>query len=108
VSEQIRNITNTKIALTKEEYNYYETLSKVFGQEAFVGLFQTNASGYISNISPNLDKVTPIPIIFFLLNVSFNQRMRKLDGFITRVEGMEKKIKILEEKNNILEKTGAV
>jgi hypothetical protein len=34
--------------------------------------------------------------------------MRKLDGFVTRFEGLEKKIKRLEEKNNITEKNGDV
>ncbi len=108
MSEHIRNIANTKIALTKEEFAYYESLVKLFGQESFVGLFQTTTAGYISSITPDTQKATPMPILFFLLNVSFNQRMRKLDGFVTRFEGLEKKIKRLEEKNNITEKNGDV
>lgn len=108
MSEQIRNISNTKLALTKEEFVYYENLLKAFGQDCFSGLFQTNAAGYIMNISPDTQKATPMPVLFFLLNVSFNQRMRKLDGFITRVEGMEKKIKRIEDKLNITEKTAGV
>jgi len=108
MSGHIRNISNTKLFLTKEEFTYCEALRECFGQDVFVGLFQSNDLGYIINITPNLEKTTPMPVLFFLLNISFNQRMRKLDGFITRVEGMEKKIKVIEEKNNIFEKNDAV
>lgn len=100
MSESIRNISNTKILLTKEEFQYYENLSKVFGTEAFVGLFQTNSSGYITQVSPNTQKATPIPIIYFLLNVSFNQRMRRLDSFIDKVDNMDRRIKKMEDKIN--------
>jgi hypothetical protein len=100
MSESIRNIANTKILLTKEEFQYYESLSKIFGAESFVGLFQTNNSGCIIQVSPSLQKVTPVPIIYFLLNVSFNQRMRRLDSFIDKVDNMERRIKKMEDKIN--------
>lgn len=100
MSESIRNIANTKILLTKEEFQYYENLSKIFGPESFVGLFQTNSSGCIIQVSPSLQKVTPVPIIYFLLNVSFNQRMRRLDSFIDKVDNMERRIKKIEDKIN--------
>jgi hypothetical protein len=108
MSESIRNIANTKILLTKEEFLYYENLIKIFGNEPFIGAFQTNNHGFIVQVTPNPQKVTPIPVLYFLLNVSFNQRMRKLDGFISRVELMERKIKNMEEKLISPEKVGDV
>lgn len=108
MSESVRNISNTKILLTKEEFVYYESLVKVFGQEAFIGTFQTNNKGFVIQVTPDPQKVIPMPILYFLLNVSFNQRMRRLDGFISRVEIMEKKIKNLEDKILSSEKEGSV
>lgn len=100
MSESVRNIANTKILLTKEEFQYYENLVKIFGPDSFVGLFQTNNSGYITQVSPSLQKATPVPILYFMLNVSFNQRMRRLDSFIDRVENFDKRLKKIEDKIN--------
>lgn len=108
MSGQIRNIANTKLFLTKEELSYSESLKTLFGADVFMSLFQSNDAGYITSITPNLEKTTPMPVLFFLLNISFNQRMRRLDSFISRIEGMEKKIKAVQEKINILEKNDGV
>ena len=70
----------------------------MFGEDSFRGLFQTDLAGNIAGISPPLDKPTPQPILFFLLNVSFNQRMRQVERFVQKVADLEDRIKTLEQK----------
>jgi len=36
--------------------------------------------------------------LFFLLNVSFNQRMRQVEKFVQKVADLEERIKTLEQK----------
>ncbi len=70
----------------------------MFGEDSFRGLFQTDLAGNIAGISPPLDKPTPQPVLFFLLNVSFNQRMRQVERFVQKVADLEERIKTLEQK----------
>ncbi len=70
----------------------------MFGEDSFRGLFQTDLAGNIAGISPPLDKPTPQPVLFFLLNVSFNQRMRQVEKFVQKVADLEERIKTLEQK----------
>jgi len=94
----LRSISNTRISLSREEFEYYESLKKLFGEDSFRGLFQTDLSGHITGISPPSEKATPNPVLFFLLNVSFNQRMRQLEKFFERVDSLDERIKALESK----------
>ena len=96
MSAEIKSISNTRISISKEEFEYYEKLKKMFGEDQFRGLFQTDLAGNIAGISPPLDRPTPQPILFFLLNVSFNQRLRQLEKYINKIETLEEKIKRLE------------
>ena len=95
---EIKSISNTRISLSREEWEYYEKLKQMFGEDSFRGLFQTDLAGQIAGISPPLEKATPQPILFFLLNVSFNQRMRQVEKFLTRISDLEERIKTLEKK----------
>jgi hypothetical protein len=95
---EIRSIVNTRISLSKEELEYYEKLKNMFGEESFRGLFQTDLAGHIAAISPPSGKATPNPVLFFLLNVSFNQRMRQVEKYLQKIEGLEERIKKLESK----------
>lgn len=94
----IKAIANTRISLSTEEFEYYERLKKLFGEDSFRGLFQTDLAGNIAGISPPTDKTTPNPILFFLLNVSFNQRMRQVEKYLQKIETMDERIKKLESK----------
>lgn len=94
----IRAIANTRISLSTEEFEYYERLKTLFGEDSFRGLFQTDLSGNIAGISPPTDKATPNPVLFFLLNVSFNQRMRQVEKYLQKIETMDERIKKLESK----------
>lgn len=98
MTSSFKSIANTRISLSREEWEYYERLKQAFGEDSFRGLFQTDLAGNIAGISPPLDKPTPQPILFFLLNVSFNQRMRQVERFVQRVADLEDRIKALEQK----------
>jgi len=91
-------IANQKIELNKEEFEYYLDLEKSFGKDSFIGLFKTNDKGQIISVTPSPSSPTAMILIFFLLNVMFNQRLRRLDSWIDKMESLEKRIDTLEEK----------
>lgn len=93
----IKAIANQKIDLSSEEYQYYLELEKTFGKDAFLNLFKTNDSGQIISVIPQSAAPTAMIIIFFFLNVMYNQRLRKLDIWINKIEDFETRIKKLEE-----------
>ena len=93
----IKAIGNKKINVSNEEYSYFLSLKDVFGESSFAGLFETNDDGDITLIKPGLDNPTSMAVIFFLLNVMLNQRLRKLDKKIKKIDNLESKIKYLEE-----------
>lgn len=94
----IKAIANQKIDLSSEEYRYYQELEKVFGKDAFMNLFKTDEDGKIISVIPQSAAPTAMVIIFFFLNVMYNQRLRKLDAWIDKVEDLENRIQKLEEK----------
>ena len=85
----IRAVGNKKVDLSNDEYKYLVKLEEVFGKESFNGCFSSDSKGMITFVSPPLDRVVPMPVLFFLLNLSFNQRLRYLDKFITKTKGDE-------------------
>lgn len=93
----IKAIANQKIDLSSEEYQYYLELEKTFGKDAFLNLFRTNDEGQIISVIPQSTAPTAMIIIFFFLNVMYNQRLRRLDAWINKVEDLENRIKRLEE-----------
>ena len=97
---EIKAIANTRISLSNEEFEYYEKLKTIFTEDVLRGLFQTDISGIIAGISPSTNSATPMPVLFFLLNVSFNQRMRQVGKYLKKIDSMEERIKTLESKIN--------
>lgn len=96
----IRSVASTRLSLSPEEFEYYERLKQLFTEDAFRGLFQTDLAGMIAGISPSTDRATPLPVLFFLLNVSFNQRMRQVETYLKRIDILEERIKKLEERKD--------
>jgi len=90
----IRAVGNKKLNLSPDEESYMLKLTDSFGKECFNGCFSSDKNGMITFVTPPLDKVTPMPVLFFLLNLSFNQRLRLLDSHI------EKKIEELTNDKN--------
>ena len=96
----IKAIANQKLDISKEEYDYYLALEKSFGKGAFVGLFKTNSNGQIIAVMPPQAGQTAMILIFFLLNVMFNQRLRKFDTWMTKLDKLEERVVKLEDKIN--------
>lgn len=92
----IKAIANKKLDLTKEEYDYYLELESNFGKEAFYELFKTDDVGHIIAITPSPSQPTAMLLIFFLLNVMHNQKLRKLEDSISKINILESRIAALE------------
>jgi hypothetical protein len=97
----LKAIANQKLEINKEEYSYYLELEKIFGKEVFVGLFKTDDNGYITSVLPKTSNPMAMIVVFFLLNVMFNQKLRQLEGWMvmtnTRLSDLEEKINKLEK-----------
>jgi hypothetical protein len=91
----IKIIANQKIDLSKEEYEYYIELEKVFGKSSFDGLFKTNDLGQIIFVMPPPSNPTAMILIYYFLNVMLNQRLRKMEDWANVID---ERIKKLEEK----------
>lgn len=96
----IKVIANRSVELSKEEWEYYLEIEKIFGDKALLGMFETNKQGQITMVRPPVNRPTSMILIFFLLNVQHNQKLRNLtDGLISmkdleaRVSNIEKKLK---------------
>lgn len=87
---------NKKLEVNEEEKEYLLSLQNTFGEDTFVGLFQTNSDGVITSITPSPAKPTQVIVLFFLLNLMLNQRLRKIDN--SRIEKLEERLAQLEKK----------
>lgn len=82
----IRAVGNKRLDLNETEYRYYLEIKEAVGESDFVGLFNSDKNGLITAIMPPVDKGINIIIIYFILNVMINQRIRILEGSIKKVE----------------------
>ncbi len=97
----IRAIANKRLDLSKEEYHYYLELEKNFGKEVFKGLFESDERGIIISITPSPAEPIAMVLIFFLLNVMMNQRLRgleELNELRDKVASLEKRVEKMEKK----------
>lgn len=102
----IRAVGNKRLDLSDDEFEYYKSLIEHIDKKEFNGIFQTDENGIITNVMPSPEKQTSLVAYFFLMNVSFNQRLRKLDSFIenkefryqSEIKSLEKRLAILENK----------
>lgn len=95
----IRAVGNKRIDLSNDEYSYYLELEKIFGKESFIGLFKTNKMGIIDSVTPPHSNPVAMVIVFFFMNVMFNQRLRRFDTWMNKMESLESRIEMLEESN---------
>ncbi len=93
-------IANQLIDVSPEEFAYYQELEKNFGKDAFLGLFKTNEQGQIIAVIPSINHPTAMVLIFYFLNVMFNQRLRKLVGWGNKIGELEVQIVNLEKRMN--------
>jgi hypothetical protein len=97
----IRAIANKRLDISNDEHSYFKTIKEEIGIDSFRGLFATDDNGIITAITPPTDKSTPMVVLFFVLNIMMNQRLRVLDRKITsnnfedRLSALESKVKEL-------------
>jgi hypothetical protein len=103
----IKAIANKRVELSNEEFEYFKLLSNRYGQDSFRLLFDTDNNGIITSISPPLDGLTPMAIVFFMLNVMFAQRIRLLDRKLSRIDELEKKVDRITSMAKISEEGGS-
>jgi hypothetical protein len=82
----IRAVNNKRLDLNAEEYEYYLSLTENFGKQDFEGLFTTDRNGQVTSITPPVDRQISLGVIFFILNVMMNQRLRALGSLIEKNE----------------------
>ena len=82
----IRAVNNKRLDLNSEEYEYYLRLIETFGQQDFVDLFSTDKNGQITSITPPVDRQISLGVMFFVLNVMMNQRLRALGALVKKNE----------------------
>lgn len=92
----IKAIANKKVDISDDEYKYFLSLEKTFGPDEFISLFSTDNDGNIVTVTPPLNKQVPMAIIFFLLNLSFNQRLRMVERWTTKINNLEERLAKLE------------
>jgi hypothetical protein len=100
----IRAVGNKRLDLSDSEYKYYCTLKEQFGESDFVGLFETDKNGIITSVNPPMNKNISFGVLFFLLNIMMNQRVRVLDGKINKVTDFEIKVDNFLKVHNIIER----
>lgn len=93
----IKAVANKRLDLTKDEYDYYLELEKNFGREAFYELFDTDDNGIITAITPSPAQPTAMLLIFFLLNVMHNQKLRKMESWVEKIDKLDARVRELEK-----------
>ena len=81
----IRAVGNKRLELSDSEFYYYNSLVSQFGTKDFVGLFDTDKNGILTSITPPTDSPIHIGVVYFVLNVMMNQRVRMLDEELKKV-----------------------
>ncbi len=92
----IRAIANKRIDLTDDEFEYFNTLKEAFGEDTLLDLFKTNKHGEVTAVTPNVSSPTNITLIFFFLNVTMNQRLRKVESTLNKIAKIEERLSKLE------------
>jgi len=89
----IRAVANKPLELSDVEFQYYLLLVEAFGQNIFQDTFVSDEEpnspthGWITMVTPPFNGQLPMGVIFFLFNVMLNQRVRKFDEALKKVEG---------------------
>tara|TARA_B100000131_G_scaffold322655_1_gene377432 strand:+ start:3568 stop:3870 length:303 start_codon:yes stop_codon:yes gene_type:complete len=90
-------IANKLLDITSDEYKYIVELQEAFGEDVFLGLFTSNDEGIVTSITPNVNRPVPMAVVFFILNIMMNQRLRDIDSFSSRIRELGDRLKKVEE-----------
>ncbi len=94
----IKAIDNKRVSLSQDEYKYFLELKNKFGDDEFRGLFNSDNNGNITSITPPLERPSSFVIIYFLLNVMLNQRLRMIDSIASKFNTFEERLLKIENK----------
>lgn len=101
-------LANKRLLVTQEEKDYISTLVNSYGEDEFIDLFQTDKLGMITSISPPAGKPISMIILFFMMNLMHNQRVRAIDATAReKIEALKieskEEIDSLKERISVLE-----
>ena len=82
----IRAVANKRLDLNDSEFKYFNSLKQAISSDDFKGLFDSDINGIITAITPPLDRSINIAVIYFMLNVMVNQRMRMIGNVVKNFE----------------------
>tara|TARA_R110002110_G_scaffold121824_5_gene297770 strand:+ start:1598 stop:1897 length:300 start_codon:yes stop_codon:yes gene_type:complete len=94
----IKIISNQNIEVSSAEWKYYLEIENSFGQNALRGMFEADKKGQILFVRPPVGKPTSMILIFFLLNVQLNQKLRRLTDGLMDMKDLKEKVDKLEKK----------
>jgi hypothetical protein len=89
----IRAVANKPLELSDDEFEYYMQIVEAYGTDVFQETFETDEEpastqhGWITMVKPPFNKTLPMGVVFFLFNVMLNQRVRKFDTMMVKLEG---------------------
>jgi len=88
----IRAVANKPLELSDDEFEYYMQIVEAYGTSIFQDTFETDEEptspqhGWITIVKPPFNKTLPMGVVFFLFNVMLNQRVRKVDTMMAKLE----------------------
>jgi hypothetical protein len=78
----IKIIDNKKLAMTSEEYKYYQDICKSYnqgafhGEDLFKGLFESNDKGIITFLRPPTSSYSSMECYLYIVSIYNHQHMR--------------------------------
>jgi hypothetical protein len=89
----IRAIGTKRLDLSEDEFAAYNKIIEVVDPTEFNGVFKTDLNGEIQYVIPPINKNVSMIVVFFLFNVMINQRLRKIDNFVSDYSETKQKLK---------------
>jgi len=89
-------ISGQVVNVSDEEKKIYELLLRDFGRDAFNGLIKTNEDKDISAIDLTQNTKVSFSIMYFLITLSVNQRLNKIDEAVASIRSLEDRVSAIE------------
>ena len=84
------------VNVSEEEKGIYDLLVREFGRDAFKGLIKTNADNDIAAIDLTNNTKVSFSVMYFLMTLSVNQRLNKIDEAVASIRSLEDRVRALE------------
>lgn len=94
----IRAIDSKPLDLSDDEFEYYVQIIAEFGDKIFQETFEVDENegsayyGFITLVKPSMNAQLPLGLVYFLLNVQMNQRLREFEKTIEELKKWQLKI----------------